>query len=88
MLVIALIIFGIFGITGGFVMLWAGSLLSRIDAFSATPFQAAAICTGIVIAFAVSINQLITSFIFPPFKIDQEEDEEYKRPVTRAKKRR
>ena len=85
-LVIALMIFGICGMTGGFVMLWAGNVLSRIDAFSATPFQAAVICTGVAIAFAVSINQLLAPFIFPPFKINSDEDEEYDRPVIRIRK--
>ena len=67
LLALALLVFGICGLLGGFVMLSVGYWLSRIDVFGATPFQAATICVGFSIVCAIVINQLTTSLFSPPF---------------------
>ena len=90
-------LFGIFGFLGGLAMLWAGSIISRIDAFGVNTFQGALICTGISIAFAVVVNQVFTYFISSPFwlfkdlfnidKDDYEDEEEEFRPPLRTLKK-
>ena len=89
-LALALLVFGICGFAGGFVMLSVGYWLSRIGAFGVTPFQAAAICVGFSIVCAIIINQLATSFLFPPFFMgnDLEEEEEDDSPVRIVRKPR
>jgi len=75
-LIVALLIFGICGVTGGFVMLWAGNVLSRIDAFGVTPFQAAVVCVGFTIVCAVIVDKLMTPFLFSRLMHKDEEEEE------------
>ena len=89
LLALALLIFGICGLAGGFVMLSVGYWLSRIDVFGTTPFQAAAICVGFCIVCAMIINQLTTTPFFPPFLMGNDfEEEEEDRPPMRIVKNR
>ena len=88
LLALALLVFGICGFAGGFVMLSVGCWLSRIGAFGVTPFQAAVICVGFSIVCAIVINQLTTSSFFPPFFMgnDLAEEEEDDSPVRIVRK--
>lgn len=87
-LAIALLIFGICGLFGGLLMLSVGYWVSRIDAFSVTPFQAAAICVGFAIVSSIIVNQLMSALLFPPFYIWNGEEKDKKSSSTSKRQRK